>query len=144
MAGAPKDNKNAEKWNTIESQKFIDSVFLYVKTNTDCCSIEEACCELGQYEKILNYLERKFNPENNDNQENIIDFNPIKKAKGILKNRIIKQGLNNKYNPTMAIFVLKNNHDMDDKHILDQNQKIVWNETKTYLNDSDVKADNSN
>lgn len=128
--GAPYKNKNAEKWTINESQVFINSVYDYVKSNKDCCSMEEACCELGQYEKIINYLERKFNySEDNENETVSVDFNPIKKARGILKNRIIKMGLTNKYNPTMAIFVLKNNHDMDDKHIVDENIKGNLNVT---------------
>ena len=122
---APFGSKNAEVWTITESQKFIDSVFTYVLEHKDCCSIEEACCELGEYEKVLNYLENKFK----DNQD--VNFNAIKKAKGILKNRILKQGLNNKYNPTMAIFVLKNNHDMKDKSEVDTtlNAQIIWNES---------------
>jgi len=115
MAGAPKNNKNAEKWTIDESQKFVNSVYQYVLKNVDCCSIEEACCELGEYEKLLNYLENKgLN----------IDFNPIKKANALIKNRIIKKGLTNKYNPTMAIFVLKNNHDMKDKQEVEQNLTV--------------------
>lgn len=103
---APKGNTNAEKWTLEESQKFIDSVYEYVKGNEDCCSIEEACTELGWYEKLLTYIDTKF--------KNVV-FNAIKKSKALIKQRILKQGLNNKYNPTMAIFVLKNNHDMKDK-----------------------------
>lgn len=115
MAGAPKNNKNAEKWTIEESQKFINAVYQYVLKNVDCCSIEEACCELGEYEKLLNYLENKGLD---------IDFNPVKRANALIKNRIIKKGLTNKYNPTMAIFVLKNNHDMKDKQEVEQNVSV--------------------
>jgi hypothetical protein len=108
---APIGNTNAEKWTLKESQIFIDSVYEYVLEHKDCCSIEEACCELEQYEKLLIYLENKFDK---------IVFNAIKKSKAIIKQRILKQGLKNKYNPTMAIFVLKNNHDMKDKQEIDQ------------------------
>ncbi len=114
MAGAPKNNKNAEKWTIKESQIFIDNVLNYIIKNKECCSIEEACCELGQYEKLLIYIENKYT--NNE----LIDFNAIKKARGIIKQRIIKKGLKNEYNPTMCIFILKNNHDMKDKQEVDQ------------------------
>jgi hypothetical protein len=110
-AGAPKGNKNNERWNKEESQKFVNMVYDYVKKNKDCCSIEEACCELGEYEKVLNYIENKGLD---------IDFNPIRRSNALIKSRIIKQSLNNKYNATTAIFVLKNNHDMKDKQEVDQ------------------------
>lgn len=110
-AGAPKGNKNNERWNKEESQKFINMVYDYVKKHKDCCSIEEACCELGEYEKVLNYIENKGLD---------IDFNPIRRSNALIKSRIIKQSLNNKYNATTAIFVLKNNHDMKDKQEVDQ------------------------
>lgn len=103
---APKKNKNAEKWTIEESQKFIDSVYDYVNDNKDCSSLTEALTELGQYDDLLKYLDDKFKD---------IVFRSIKKAKDIIKQRIITKGLTNKYNPTMSIFILKNNHDMKDK-----------------------------
>lgn len=103
---APKGNKNAEKWNIEQSQDFFDSILDYVEMNNDCCSMAEACSNLGWYETLLQYLQEKHKT---------IDFEPIKKAKEIIKQRIIKRGLKNEYNPTMSIFILKNNHDMKEK-----------------------------
>ena len=103
---APKENKNAEKWTLDESQKFIDSVYDYVYDNKSCCSLVEAVTELGQYEDLLTYLQNKFDE---------VVMRSIKKAKDIIKQRIISKGLSHKYNPTMSIFILKNNHDMKDK-----------------------------
>lgn len=121
MAGH-KGNTNAEKWTLDEAQKFINSVYEYVKDNRDCSSLTEALTELGQYDAVLIYLENKFDK---------IVFQSVKKAKDIIKQRIIKKGLDNKYNPTMSIFILKNNHDMKDKQEIAQTN-IVWNEEKTY------------
>jgi len=112
------NNKNAEKWTIEESQTFIDSVYDYVLLHKDCCSLVEALTELEQYENLLNYLEKKF--------ENVV-FTSIKKSKDIIKQRIIKKGLNSEYNPTMSIFILKNNHDMKDKQDFNHSGEININ-----------------
>lgn len=116
--GAPYGNKNAGKWTPEEAQKFVNAVFTYIKKHKDCCSLEEACCELDQYEKVLNYLIDKYSVEKNEMlTKDLVDFNPIKKGLGILKNRLIKLGLTNKHNSVMSIFVLKVNHGMIDKSV---------------------------
>ncbi len=115
MAGAPKLNKNAEKWNLPEATKFIDSVYEYVQSHKDCCSLEEACCELGQYENLFIYLRNKYKD---------IDFKAVKKAKAILSQRMQKKALNNEFNPTMSIFLLKVNHGMQDKQVIEHEGKI--------------------
>ena len=123
------NNKNAEKWTIEESQTFIDSVYDYVLLHKDCCSLVEALTELEQYENLLNYLEKKF--------ENVV-FTSIKKSKDIIKQRIIKKGLNSEYNPTMSIFILKNNHDMKDKSEVDSNTTITWNEETYPIDETDL------
>ena len=129
MAGAPKGNKNAEKWTLDESQKFINSILDYVDSDVKCTSLEKACCEIGQYESLLVYLENKHKD---------IDLMPIKKAKAIIKARLIENGLNNKYNPTMCIFILKNNHDMNEtqNHNLNLNSENIP-PLKWFDNDTD-------
>ena len=105
---APKENTNAEKW-TLEAEKFCNSVLAYIEQNKKCRSLSEACTELGQYEDLINYLSNKFD----------VVFRPIKRAKDIVKNRLVSQGLDGDANPTMAIFILKNNHNMTDKQQTD-------------------------
>jgi phenylalanyl-tRNA synthetase alpha subunit len=61
-----------------------------------------AAIECGEYEAVIPYLENKFD----------IEFNPIKKAREIIKNRCLRLGMNGKTNPTMTIFNLVNNFDM--------------------------------
>ena len=100
---APEGNKNAEKWTIEASEKFLNEIYQYVLDNDDCCSLSEACSKLGWYEKVFCYIQEKH--------ENV-DFDPIKKAKELIKQRIIKKGLESKYNPTMSIFILKCNHEM--------------------------------
>lgn len=102
---APKNNNNAERWTLENAEFFANDVYDYVRNNDDCTSMSKACTELDEYENVIQYLENKFN----------VEFEPIKKAKDILKARLIEQGLYNKANATMAIFILKNNHDMSDK-----------------------------
>lgn len=109
-AGAPVGNKNAEVWTLDQAQKFINDLYENIESNVNCTSIEAAACELGQYEAAIYYLREKYKE---------IDFEPIKKAKAIIKGRLIENGLKNKYNPTMCIFVLKNNHDMDEKQVIE-------------------------
>jgi hypothetical protein len=113
-------NKNAEIWTRDEAQKFINSIYTYVEDDVKCTSLEKACCELGQYESLLGYLEHKYIE---------MDLVPIKKAMALIKERLIENGLTNKYNPTMCIFILKNNHGMKDKNELDIGQiQINWHE----------------
>lgn len=114
-AGAPKGNKNAEKWTKEQAQGFIDRILQEVETDTNCTSIEKAAVKIGWYESLLVYLENKFQD---------IDLMPIKKSKAIIKSRLIEKGLKNEYNPTMTIFILKNNHDMKDKQEVDQNVNV--------------------
>ena len=102
---APKGNTNNLKWTDMEINQFIDKVYTYVVDNKDCNTLVEAITESVQYEAILRHFKRN----------ETIDFTPIKKAKDIIKHRIIDNGLKNKFNPTMSIFILKNNHDMKDK-----------------------------
>lgn len=114
-AGAPKGNKNAEKWTKEQAQGFIDRILQEVETDINCTSIEKAAVNIGWYESLLVYLENKFQD---------IDLMPIKKSKAIIKSRLIEKGLKNEYNPTMTIFILKNNHDMKDKQEVDQNVNV--------------------
>lgn len=108
--GAPKGNKYNEVWDLETAKTFFDDILQYIKENKKCRSIAEACVELGEYEDLVGYLIKKFPEE---------DFRPIKSAKDIVKTRLVNQGLDGEANPTMAIFILKNNHQMTDKQQTD-------------------------
>lgn len=105
MVGAPKGNRNAEKWTHEEAELFCNKVLEYVRSDERCRSITTACAKLGKYETLINYFEDKFG----------IVFESIKEAKAIVKGRLMEQALDGDANATMAIFILKNNHDMADK-----------------------------
>jgi len=106
---APKGNKYNEVWDLETAEQFCNDVLEYIQTNKKCRSLAEACVELGQYEELISYLQNKFDK----------DFKSIKKAKDIVKTRLVNQGLDGDANPTMAIFILKNNHNMTDKQQTD-------------------------
>ena len=106
---APKGNKYNEVWNIETAEKFCDDVLQYILDNKKCRSLSEACTELGEYEELLSYLHNKFDK----------DFKSIKKAKDIVKTRLANQALDGIANPTMAIFLLKNNHNMTDRQQTD-------------------------
>lgn len=108
--GAPKGNKYNEVWDLESTKTFFDDILQYVKENKKCRSIAEACVELGEYEELVSYLTNKFSDK---------DFKSIKSAKDIVKTRLVNQGLDGDANPTMAIFILKNNHQMTDKQQTD-------------------------
>lgn len=104
--GAPLNNSNASKWTIETANEFSEKVLKYVRDNDDCVSLADACANSGGYENQLDYLKNKFKE---------FDFDSIKESLNIIKARIVKQGMYNKANATMAIFILKNNHDMADK-----------------------------
>ena len=106
---APNGNKYNEVWNIETAEQFCDDVLQYVLENKKCRSLSEACTELGEYEELLSYLHNKFDK----------DFKSIKKAKDIVKTRLANQALDGIANPTMAIFLLKNNHNMTDRQQTD-------------------------
>lgn len=119
---APKGNKYNEVWDLESAKTFFDDILQYVNEHKKCRSIAEACVELGEYEDLVSYLIKKFPEE---------DFRPIKSAKDIVKTRLVNQGLDGEANPTMAIFILKNNHNMTDRQQTDitTNGKDVNNPT---------------
>lgn len=105
-----KGNTNAEKWDLERTEMFFDDILKYVQKNPTCRSLSEAVVEIGEYEELISYLLNKY-PDT--------VFKSIKRAKDIVKNRLVKQGLDGEANSTMAIFILKNNHNMTDKQQTD-------------------------
>ena len=104
--GGQPNNKNAEKWTLEKANELIGKIYDFVERTPDCYSLGMACVEAGSYEKQIYYIHDKFKGVEG------FDFDPIKKALEICKNRIIRQGLKGEINNTMSIFVLKCNHDM--------------------------------
>jgi len=104
-----KGNTNAEKWTLEEAEKFCNDVLEVLQKDKKIRTLGGACLKAGGYETLIHYLEEKYNTV----------FEPIKKSREIVKERLIEQGLDGDANPTMAIFILKNNHNMTDKQQTD-------------------------
>ena len=132
--GAPNGNTNAEKWDLVTTEMFFDDILKYVQANPKCRSLSEAVVEVGEYEELISYLTNKYKD---------VVFKSIKRAKDIVKNRLVKQGLDGDANSTMAIFILKNNHNMTDKQQTDVTsggEKINTNPVIQFI-DNDTDAD---
>lgn len=124
-------NKAAQVWTVESANAFIKKIHAYVVENEDCRSMATACANNDSYETVINYLERlEFAKD--------IDFKPIKKCHQLFKSRLMEQGLENKVNATMAIFILKNNHGMSDK-VENKNDNLNINADKDITAD-EVKA----
>ena len=126
-----KGNTNAEKWDLKLTEMFFDDILKYVKENPKCRSLAEAAVEVGEYEELIQYLINKY--------PNTV-FKSIKKAKDIVKNRLVNQGLDGEANPTMAIFILKNNHNMTDKQQTDvttNGKELNTNPTIVFIDNND-------
>lgn len=110
MAGAPKGNTNADTWTLEDANLLCDKILEYIVNNKDCYTMGEACIECGEYEDVVKYLQKKFN----------IEFPTIKKGREIIKNRIISFSLQNKLSTAMSIFILVNNHGMENAQSIKQ------------------------
>lgn len=108
-AGAPKENKNAEKWTLKEATKLFDDALKLSKEKKDnqytYDFIGEIARDLDQYKEVFSYLSDKF---------------PLLKNK---HNRIISNcesncfynGKNSNIVPSLAIMNLKSNHGWTDR-----------------------------
>ena len=138
MAGAPKGNKNAEKWTEETVLKAIEKVHQYNLDNEWNYHLGGALIECDLYPELWSRMAEKF-------KDNPIVCQAIKKAEYFLESRIINSTMSGvAKSAAMAIFYLKNKHDYKDKSEVDQRMDLnmTWNETKTY--DSDQEADFSN
>lgn len=101
-------NKHAQVWTAEKANAFIQKVYEYALEDEKCRSMATACSKSGGYEDLMTYFKTLDFAKD-------IDFRPIKECKELFKARLMEQALDGKANSTMAIFILKNNHDMADK-----------------------------
>lgn len=121
MAGAPKENKNAEKWTLEESIKFMESALVIAKKKK-LDFIGEVASELDTYREIFVYLKDKF-----------------KECKTLYK-RLEQQCESNCFShgktgdivPSLAIMNLKSNHGWTDR--IDQTTKDKEVNSTTIIN----------
>lgn len=118
-----KGNTNAEKWTLEEAMSFCDEVLSILEKDKKIRTLGGACVRAGGYEELVSYFEHKFDTV----------FKSIKRAKEIVKERLIEQGLDGDANPTMAIFILKNNHDMKDRYDHTSDNKPLSNKVEVEI-----------
>lgn len=104
MAGAPKNNKNAEKWTFEEAEKLFQQA-VELSFNGGYDFIGEVAKELNTYIDVFDYLTDKF-PE-------------LEKYKKQLKRNCevncFSNGKNGNIVPSLAIMNLKSNHGWTDR-----------------------------
>lgn len=103
---APIDNKNAEKWteaNVIELMTELNKKAIQNRCYTLFTALEGKL-SIDQYDYFVN----KF-------ASNDVVFRALKDLKETIKRNIIEDAMKGKVKETMSIFVLKCNHDMQDK-----------------------------
>jgi hypothetical protein len=102
---------NRRKYKTVEEMdKVIENYFKECDDNDEPYTITGLAIRLGFYgrQELLNYLDYV-----DENEKTYSDS--IKRAKARCEEKLIKNMLTNKYNPTAGIFVLKNNYGYKDK-----------------------------
>jgi len=132
--------KTYEIWTLEKAEEYCEKVYQYAVDHEDCYTLGMAAVQCGEYEEVITYIQKKFE----------IEFQSIKKAKQLIKERCVKLGMQGKTNATMTIFNLVNNFDMFNTNAKQQvsakvEGSMTWNETKTYQQDSETnsKADSS-
>lgn len=104
MAGAPIENKNAEKWTIEEATKFFNEALELSKTK-DYDFIGEVARDLGQYHQLFGYLTDKF-PELKTLE---------KKIYSNCEANCFLNGKKGDIVPSLAIMNLKSNHGWTDR-----------------------------
>lgn len=126
-------NKNAEKWTEEVALSFISEV-TDILLKPQQYNIGGACVEAGSYPQIWSYLTEKFN-------DNDSVFEAIKRAEGIVEQRIIKDTMTGEAkSQAMAIFLLKNKYGYKDEFHNQQKHSIGYTkkelqEAAKYLKD---------
>lgn len=104
MAGAPKENKNAEKWTLEESMNFLNKAIQTAKKKK-LDFIGEVAQELDTYRDIFTYLKDKFT-----------ECKPLyKRLEQECEANCFAHGKNGDIVPSLAIVNLKSNHGWTDR-----------------------------
>jgi len=112
--GGQPGNKNAQKWTEEEALKLGEELLSWMKEKPENVFFKEFLIyENDYYEELTDYLSNKY--------ESFL--NVLKKAKKIQELKIVKLSSDNKLNPTMSIFCLKNLHDWRDRQDVDHTTK---------------------
>lgn len=104
MAGAPIENKNAEKWTEQEAISFMEQSLAMVKIE-EFDFIGELAQKMGQYRTLYNYLSDKYKPCKT--LLNIIEQE--------CESNCFRHGKKGDIVPSLAIMNLKSNHGWTDR-----------------------------
>ena len=104
MAGAPKENKNAEKWTLDESVKFMELALKTAKTD-ELDFIGEVASKLDSYREIFVYLKDKFS------ECKVL----YKRLEQQCESNCFSHGKTGDIVPSLAIMNLKSNHGWTDR-----------------------------
>lgn len=111
--GGQPGNKNAEKWTEEEALKLGNELIEWMSFDENFW-VKEFLTNNDLNEKTSNYLKDKF-----------LSFSTLlEKAFAIQEKKLVSNGLKNKWNNAMAIFVLKNKHGYKDKTEVESNVKV--------------------
>lgn len=104
MAGAPKENTNAEKWTLDESIKFMELALKTAKEK-EHDFIGEVASELDTYRDVFTYLKDKFK-----------ECKPLyKRLEQQCESNCFSHGKTGDIVPSLAIMNLKSNHGWTDR-----------------------------
>lgn len=104
MAGAPKENTNAEKWTLEEATKFMNEA-VELSNSKKYDFVGEVAKDLGQYHHLFGYLKTKFKEVTR--QYNMIYSN--------CEANCFFNGKTGEIIPSLAIMNLKSNHKWTDR-----------------------------
>lgn len=105
MAGAPKENKNAEKWTKEESIKLFNDAIKLTENDSDYDFIGEVAKSLQTYRDVFTYLKDKYK-----------ECKPLyKRLTSNLEANCFSHGKKGDINTAMAIVNLKSNHGWTDR-----------------------------
>jgi hypothetical protein len=120
---APEGNTNALKWTHETVMGKLDELEKAVEKTV---YIGEGLSTIGLYSEWFSYITETF-------KDDEIVFQSIKKIEQAYEAKLVTKTLKGDFNPTMAIFTLKNKHKWKDQSQVDNNISLVnWNEQKTY------------
>lgn len=105
--GAPKGNKNAEKW-TEETVLVELEIMKAHCTKNKSVFIGSALSQLGYGHQLWSEWTNKF-------KDTKIVFDTIKNIEKLIESNLVEGGVKGDFNSTMTIFTLKNKHGWQDK-----------------------------
>lgn len=103
MAGAPKENTNAEYLTEEVALDILERANDVI--STDCYFLSEVADKCDTYREQFNYIAKKF-------KNNYIVFNTIKRLTNKCESIVVKKTADGEINVALGIFILKSYHSL--------------------------------